>query len=51
MPQSNAVMGHAVIEHMKKQGVKTVGFLGYTDAYGESWLKDFTARPERTASR
>ena len=41
LPQGNAVMSHAIIEHMKKQGVKTVGFLGYTDAYGESWLKDF----------
>ena len=47
MPQSNAVMGHAVAEHMKKQGVKTVGFLGYTDAYGESWLKDFTVEAEK----
>lgn len=47
MPQSNAVMSHAVVEHMKKQGVKTVGFLGYTDAYGESWLKDFTATADK----
>ena len=38
LPQSNTVMGHAVVEHMKKQGVKTVGFLGYTDAYGQQWL-------------
>ncbi|MEI7975690.1 MAG: ABC transporter substrate-binding protein [Betaproteobacteria bacterium] len=38
LPQSNNVMGHAVVEHMKKQGVKTVGFLGYTDAYGQQWL-------------
>jgi branched-chain amino acid transport system substrate-binding protein len=38
LPQSNNVMGHAVIEHMKKQGVKTLGFLGYTDAYGQQWL-------------
>jgi hypothetical protein len=44
-------MAHAMVEHMKKLGVKTVGFLGYTDAYGELWLKDFTARPRRTASR
>ncbi len=40
LPQSNTVMGHAVVEHMKKQGVKTIGFLGYTDAYGEQWLKE-----------
>ena len=40
LPQSNTVMGYAVVEHMKKQGVKTIGFLGYTDAYGEQWLKE-----------
>jgi branched-chain amino acid transport system substrate-binding protein len=44
LPQGNAVMAHAMIEHMKKQGVKTVGFIGYTDAYGESWLNDFNAQ-------
>lgn len=42
LPQSNTVMGHAVVEHMKEQGVKTIGFLGYTDAYGEQWLKEIT---------
>ncbi|TFY97394.1 ABC transporter substrate-binding protein [Ramlibacter rhizophilus] len=41
LPQSNAVMAKAMVDHMKKQGVKTVGFLGYTDAYGEGWLNDF----------
>jgi branched-chain amino acid transport system substrate-binding protein len=46
MPQGNAVMAHAMIEHMKKNGVKTVGFLGYTDAYGESWLNDFKAQSQ-----
>ena len=44
LPQGNAVMAYAVIEHMKKQGIKTVGFLGYTDAYGETWLNDFRAQ-------
>ena len=47
LPQSNSVMSHAMIEHMKKQGVKTVGFLGYTDAYGEGWLKDFSALADK----
>ena len=47
LPQSNAVMGHAVIEHMKKQGIKTVGFLGYSDAYGETWLNDFKPQAEK----
>ena len=47
MPQSNGVMAHAIIGHMKKQGVKTVGFLGYTDAYGEQWLQAFTPMAEK----
>ncbi|HOY36703.1 MAG TPA: ABC transporter substrate-binding protein [Piscinibacter sp.] len=47
LPQGNAVMAHAMIEHMKKNGVKTVGFLGYTDAYGESWLTDFKAQSQQ----
>ena len=38
MPQSNGVMAIAMVNHMQKSGVKTVGFLGYTDAYGEQWL-------------
>jgi branched-chain amino acid transport system substrate-binding protein len=47
LPQSNAVMSHAVLQHMVKQGVKTVGFLGYTDAYGEGWLRDFQDEAKR----
>jgi branched-chain amino acid transport system substrate-binding protein len=42
LAQSNAVMAIPVVAHMKKHGVKTVGFLGYSDTYGESWLNDFT---------
>jgi branched-chain amino acid transport system substrate-binding protein len=42
LPQSNSVIGYAMVEHMKKQGIKTLGFLGYTDAYGEQWLKEIT---------
>jgi branched-chain amino acid transport system substrate-binding protein len=47
LPQSNTVMAHAMVQHMQKQGVKTVGFLGYTDAYGEQWLKEFTPEAEK----
>jgi len=47
LPQGFSVMAFPIIEHMKKAGVKTVGFLGYTDAYGESWLTEFTAQGEK----
>ncbi len=44
MPQSTLVMSHAIVEHMKKNGVKTVGFLGYADAFGELFLRDMNAK-------
>ena len=47
LPQSNDVMAHPIVEHMKKSGVKTFGFIGYTDAYGELWLKEITAQAEK----
>lgn len=47
LAQSNAVMAHTMVEHMKKQGIKTVGFLGYTDAYGEGWLSAFNAEASK----
>ena len=42
LPQSNAVMASGVVRHMKGIGVKTIGFLGYSDAYGESWLQELS---------
>ena len=47
LPQSNEVMAFAMVNHMKKQGIKTIGFLGYTDAYGEQWLKAITPEAEK----
>ncbi len=47
LPQSNAVMAGGVVERMKKLGVKTIGFLGYGDAYGESWLKELSAQASK----
>jgi len=39
---STATMALALGEHMRRHGVKTLGFLGYADPYGESWLRDIT---------
>jgi branched-chain amino acid transport system substrate-binding protein len=47
MPQSTAVMAIPIVEHWKKLGVKTYGFLGYADAYGEAWLKDIAPLAEK----
>ncbi|TAH48232.1 MAG: ABC transporter substrate-binding protein [Betaproteobacteria bacterium] len=41
-PQQNSVMAGAVVEHMKAKGVKSLGFIGFSDAYGEDWLNAVT---------
>lgn len=42
--QNDGLIADALIAHMKKSGVKTLGFIGYNDPYGESWLKEITAQ-------
>ena len=40
-PQNDIMMSLAIAEHMQKSGVKTVGFIGFADAYGEGWSQEF----------
>jgi branched-chain amino acid transport system substrate-binding protein len=51
MPQSTGVMAIPIVEHWKKTGVKSYGFLGYSDAYGEAWLKDIGPLAEKAGIR
>jgi branched-chain amino acid transport system substrate-binding protein len=44
MPQPIPIMGKVLYEHMKKHNVKTVGYIGYSDSYGDLWLNDFKAQ-------
>ena len=37
-PQSDSLMADAIAVNMKANGVKTLGYIGFNDAYGESWL-------------
>jgi branched-chain amino acid transport system substrate-binding protein len=39
-PQSDSLMADAIAVHMKANGVKTLGYIGFNDAYGESWLSE-----------
>lgn len=41
-PQNDSLMADAIAEHMAKSGVKTVGFIGFNDAYGDGWLTEAT---------
>lgn len=45
-PQSDAQMASIVLEHMKRKNIKTVGLIGFSDAYGEGWIKVMTALAE-----
>ena len=39
-PQNDIMMALAIAEHMAGNGVKTVGFIGFADAYGEGWYRE-----------
>lgn len=39
-PQSDALMADAIAVSMKANGAKTVGYIGFSDAYGDSWLAE-----------
>jgi len=41
-PQNDIMMSLAIVAHMADSGVKTVGFIGFSDAYGEGWYQEFT---------
>ena len=40
-PQNDIMMSLAIAEHMAANGVKTVAFIGFSDAYGEGWSQEF----------
>lgn len=40
-PQNDIMMSLAIATHMANNGVKTVGFIGFSDAYGEGWYGEF----------
>jgi len=42
MPQNDSHMATVLTEYMSNHGVKTVGFIGFNDAYGESWWREFS---------
>ncbi|HLX16309.1 MAG TPA: ABC transporter substrate-binding protein [Bradyrhizobium sp.] len=44
MPQPVPIMGKVLYEHMKAHNIKTVGYIGYSDSYGDLWLNDFKAQ-------
>ena len=41
LPQPVSIMGKVLYEHMKAHNIKTVGYIGYSDSYGDLWFNDF----------
>ncbi len=41
-PQNDIMMATAIVEHMVNHGIKTAGFIGFSDAYGEGWWQQFS---------
>jgi branched-chain amino acid transport system substrate-binding protein len=39
--QNDAHMATAIVQHMTDKNVQTVAFIGFADAYGEGWYKEF----------
>jgi branched-chain amino acid transport system substrate-binding protein len=45
--QNDDLIASALIKSMNKSGVKTVGFIGFNDPYGENWFKVFGGLAEK----
>ncbi len=41
-PQNDQQMAVVIVGHMLAKGLKTVGFIGFADAYGEGWWNEFS---------
>src|SRR6201991_3822972 len=46
MPQPVPIMGKVLYEHMKAHNIKTVGYIGYSDSYGDLWFNDLKTQGE-----
>ncbi|MFZ1102987.1 MAG: ABC transporter substrate-binding protein [Hyphomicrobiaceae bacterium] len=46
MPQDVPLVAKPVFDHMKANKVKTVGFIGFSDSWGDLWVKAFKAQAE-----
>ena len=47
-PQNDALMADAIAVHMKANGIKTMAYIGFADAYGDGWLNEMK-RSAKTA--
>ena len=46
MPQPVSLMAKAAFDHMKANKATSVGFIGFSDSWGDLWVKEFKAQAE-----
>ena len=46
IPQNDSLVAGGIVEHMVKSGIKTVAYIGFSDAYGEGWYTEFSKLAE-----
>ena len=46
--QNDDLIAAALLKYMTKNNVKTIAFIGFSDPYGENWLKVFSALAEKS---
>jgi branched-chain amino acid transport system substrate-binding protein len=51
MPQPVSLMAKGLFEHMKRNNVKSVGMIGFSDSWGDLWLREFKAQAEPAGIR
>ena len=49
--QNDDLIASALIRHMKKNGVQTLGFIGFNDPYGENWFRVLAPMAEKDGIR
>jgi branched-chain amino acid transport system substrate-binding protein len=49
--QNDDLIAEAVLANMTTTGVRTVGFVGFNDPYGEHWFKVFSAMADKAGIR
>src|SRR6185436_6931890 len=45
--QNDGLISEALVGHMVKAGVKTVGIIGFNDPYGDNWYAVFSAQAQQ----
>ncbi len=49
--QNDDLIATALLKHMVAHGVKSIGFIGFNDPYGENWYKVFSALADKAGIR